>query len=868
MKKIVIRLVLCSVLVVIFSGAIAIAQPSGWEDKGDYKEQRLVKPGLQAVAVSPDSSTLYTLHDNKIVYYWDVGTGTLVDSLIISESNLVCYFSKDGKNIIYTYPGRLLQIGAASQLAIVDLSSKKQICKSGVSIPGNIPNDLPYNNPYYLYSYSESNIRFTFVDYNSTTKKCYCGFSFDYEKSTIGITAESSTTKGFGGSAIFDVKPDTIIPIRNFSIYPASDILISDSLAFFTDFKYTYQYGRVGTIIKYTNVSKEWVAWYTNLNKDTALIARRESYERKYEWNERTGVKESVSGRDCPLTKLFYHRSSNRLFVKADSVYYGISIKNKPSIKDTIYLQRNAICEYLDDINDKFFYVAKFNIIVIDINDKYNIETIMCPIVPNDLRLLHNGKDILITDRDGRMVLFENYPMHYLPRSGWKITSNKKEQILKLDNLTNVAYSSERATLYSLHDNRTVWYWDAKTGVRFDSLNVDSASVAVFSKDGKTLCVYTKMPDSDKNNATTTLTVYYLPTKSVFFRKEIDFPGLVKCDVPLKFGLKVSSRRFTTLDYNCAWNDLTAGIAFQYDLLSGTEDVRLSSFTLGGAARCYAYNDSWSIETPISSQMPFCIITTGDYTFSTLYTNQFEKSSYKGVDSIFTTCNFILRKTDMNTGKSEDLISNSYEKIDKYANGKHELDMIVGAFKPLTNLFYIDKYSSLLVREEDAYYTYNIKSNQVTDTLSLLPGAALETLSRDSSALYFSVGKEVYLLDIFTKEILDTIRCDFEPVALCLAPDGILAGGAHGEMAIYKEKPKSALDWVKYSSLLINPNPARNELFLPTNGDLTGKRVEIYTQAGAKALEAPYSERVDISSLPVGMYFLRVGNRIGKFVKE
>jgi len=77
------------------------------------------------------------------------------------------------------------------------------------------------------------------------------------------------------------------------------------------------------------------------------------------------------------------------------------------------------------------------------------------------------------------------------------------------------------------------------------------------------------------------------------------------------------------------------------------------------------------------------------------------------------------------------------------------------------------------------------------------------------------------------------------------------------------------------TSLRVYPNPAKNELTID-NGQLTIDNVEIYSIVGQKVGTygirpdgiRPDETTIDVSHLAQGMYFLKVGNKVVKFVKQ
>ncbi|MGE5479184.1 MAG: T9SS type A sorting domain-containing protein [Chloroflexota bacterium] len=107
-------------------------------------------------------------------------------------------------------------------------------------------------------------------------------------------------------------------------------------------------------------------------------------------------------------------------------------------------------------------------------------------------------------------------------------------------------------------------------------------------------------------------------------------------------------------------------------------------------------------------------------------------------------------------------------------------------------------------------------------------------------------------------------------------PDSVsfATGSSDGYLRLFRSEalkggPVSADDPTDREKLgFIYPNPAANELFLQKNEALLGSRVEIYSPTGVKAFEVPYSQRIDISALPAGMYFIKVGGEYSKFIKK
>jgi hypothetical protein len=64
------------------------------------------------------------------------------------------------------------------------------------------------------------------------------------------------------------------------------------------------------------------------------------------------------------------------------------------------------------------------------------------------------------------------------------------------------------------------------------------------------------------------------------------------------------------------------------------------------------------------------------------------------------------------------------------------------------------------------------------------------------------------------------------------------------------------------------PNPTNKELILEYKGDVTPKDLEIIDEKGVEVFKSEFKSRVDISFLPNGVYFVRINNKISKFIKD
>jgi hypothetical protein len=64
---------------------------------------------------------------------------------------------------------------------------------------------------------------------------------------------------------------------------------------------------------------------------------------------------------------------------------------------------------------------------------------------------------------------------------------------------------------------------------------------------------------------------------------------------------------------------------------------------------------------------------------------------------------------------------------------------------------------------------------------------------------------------------------------------------------------------------IITPNPASD--FLYTQNNFANNKIEIYSILGIKVLESEWKEKIDVSALAPGVYFVKVGYKLSKFIK-
>lgn len=73
---------------------------------------------------------------------------------------------------------------------------------------------------------------------------------------------------------------------------------------------------------------------------------------------------------------------------------------------------------------------------------------------------------------------------------------------------------------------------------------------------------------------------------------------------------------------------------------------------------------------------------------------------------------------------------------------------------------------------------------------------------------------------------------------------------------------------INIENLLIEPNPVNNEILISYQGENPPTELAILDEKGRVYLQTKFNNRIDVSFLPSGIYFMKVNNQICKFIKS
>src|SRR3989339_1667132 len=110
-------------------------QESGWIDKGNYLENKLVTSTYYKVQFSPDGKSILTFGDDQFLRKWDTETGTLLKEIKMTDHWFIMYdISSDNKYFAY-YDLQFNFDGYNDTLYIYDIENEEIKCSPSIYIP-------------------------------------------------------------------------------------------------------------------------------------------------------------------------------------------------------------------------------------------------------------------------------------------------------------------------------------------------------------------------------------------------------------------------------------------------------------------------------------------------------------------------------------------------------------------------------------------------------------------------------------------------------------------------------------------------------------------------------------------------------------
>lgn len=184
-----------------------------------------------------------------------------------------------------------------------------------------------------------------------------------------------------------------------------------------------------------------------------------------------------------------------------------------------------------------------------------------------------------------------------------------------------------------------------------------------------------------------------------------------------------------------------------------------------------------------------------------------------------------------------------------------------------------DQQNDIILKTTDSGNTWDIVADiALVDSISNSFGAFdIDVLSKKEAIIVGSSKKVIYTKDggiswgLLSKG-LEKASLLFKTVKF-LKPNIILACGWDNLVAKYEfDNNVSTNEIFQKNELVIYPNPVNDFLYFNSN-QYFGK-ITIYSMLDKIELETDYKEMINVSSLPAGLYFIKVGNKVCKFLKN
>jgi WD40 repeat protein len=185
-------------------------------------------------------------------------------------------------------------------------------------------------------------------------------------------------------------------------------------------------------------------------------------------------------------------------------------------------------------------------------------------------------------------------------------------------------------------------------------------------------------------------------------------------------------------------------------------------------------------------------------------------------------------------------------------------------------------------------YLYNTETWQLVDTYTIIDRTQIVsfTFTIDSKRLYLGgANRKIELYDILNASLIKQFSPNVYPIDIIISTKGgYFVSFSNNYLRLFENYP-TWIDNKIYQDILFYPNPASDyiEISIPdiTNHTLKGvvetgqEKIQIFNTLGIEVSSAGEGVnevdgggyRIDISNLPVGVYFIKIGDRVEKFVK-
>ncbi len=208
-------------------------------------------------------------------------------------------------------------------------------------------------------------------------------------------------------------------------------------------------------------------------------------------------------------------------------------------------------------------------------------------------------------------------------------------------------------------------------------------------------------------------------------------------------------------------------------------------------------------------------------------------------------------------------------------------------YNPLSSMKYLENKNRLVtLRSANQLFFWDLISKKPVDSCFFTQTPVDYAFSRNELRIVAGFNTGIYILSSPEMRVLDSIPFHYETGykwKIAVSPDSntFVFGSYDGMIRLVKSdwlnntlgtdiKQEPDLDKQQY---LISPNPATDFIEISVGAQGTVPNIRIFNVFGenvknpSPSLPKGEGLRIDVSGLPSGVYFVRVGDKVGKFVK-
>ena len=324
---------------------------------------------------------------------------------------------------------------------------------------------------------------------------------------------------------------------------------------------------------------------------------------------------------------------------------------------------------------------------------------------------------------------------------------------------------------------------------------------------------------------------------------------------------------------------------FYYVLTSSHTKYIIKEFDNEGKFTKNIFIDSNFNETPISTFSDFIISSNGNFIFLTRHAATYQW----GEEFSYIRC---IDKNGKIIWKTKLVIDGKYLNLYKILETESNDFILIGRTYTDISTFQATLDKSLAILKVDIEGNIIFEKEIKIDSTTYIDRNIMQSFSGQSSLLYgatkkvnwddtsnFSSNFNFCIVQINSNgELLpneliwtNNIEKDNQIIDVSETNDGnyFIYGKSDTNLYLAKIKilPTAVDEEINYahSVLSLSPNPVTDYLYLKSNFLIN--KIEIFSALGIKVLETAYQDRIDVSMLSPGFYFLKSGDKIYKFVK-